>query len=158
MARNTFEKMAHDLEKNAPKGDDTVDTNVQDEEIKVETVKVAKPKPFCECGCGAQTGGGRFIPGHDAKLKSRLFKIVRGQEEGDMAAAIAELHTRNWWYLLSKPAQPSTHKPKKQTVAEQEDDSFYIAMLAAETDAVWMPEVVERNDPKGAVKRTRKAA
>jgi hypothetical protein len=113
MARNTFEKMARDLEKNASKGDDTVDTNVQDEEITVETVKVEKPKPFCECGCGGQTGGGRFIPGHDAKLKSRLFKIVREQMDGDVEAAIAELKDRNWYYLLTLPAQPSTHNPKK---------------------------------------------
>src|SRR5579863_2227670 len=29
-----------------------------------------KPKPFCLCGCGEQTKGGRFKPGHDAKYHS----------------------------------------------------------------------------------------
>lgn len=28
--------------------------------------------PQCECGCGATTKGGRFLPGHDAKLKKAL--------------------------------------------------------------------------------------
>lgn len=31
-----------------------------------------KTKPECECGCGAATKGGRFLPGHDAKLKAVL--------------------------------------------------------------------------------------
>jgi hypothetical protein len=40
--------------------------------------KAAKPKAQphpCECGCEGQTvtGKARFIPGHDAKLKSRLI-------------------------------------------------------------------------------------
>lgn len=39
--------------------------------------KARQPKPpatprECICGCGGQTKGGRFIPGHDAKLKGRL--------------------------------------------------------------------------------------
>jgi hypothetical protein len=28
--------------------------------------------PRCLCGCGGQTKGGRFLPGHDAKLKKAL--------------------------------------------------------------------------------------
>lgn len=33
------------------------------------------PKP-CRCGCGETTGGGKFRPGHDAKLKGRLSTIT----------------------------------------------------------------------------------
>lgn len=33
-----------------------------------------KGKPLCECGCGLYTGGGRFKPGHDAKLKGQLLR------------------------------------------------------------------------------------
>jgi len=29
--------------------------------------------PECECGCGGMTKGGRFLPGHDAKLKKELI-------------------------------------------------------------------------------------
>lgn len=44
--------------------------------------RTAKPK--CECGCKTATKGGRFLPGHDAKLKSKLVGAVR---DGDKAAA-----------------------------------------------------------------------
>lgn len=47
----------------------------------------------CECGCGAMTRrGSRFLPGHDAKLKSRLRKAAA---EGD-AQARKELIARGW--------------------------------------------------------------
>ena len=46
----------------------------------------------CECGCGGTTRGGRFIPGHDAKLKSRLLKDMAN---GD-TAAMEELERRGW--------------------------------------------------------------
>lgn len=41
-----------------------------------EAATEAKPRKGkdprdCECGCGGQTKGGRFIPGHDAKLHAR---------------------------------------------------------------------------------------
>lgn len=31
----------------------------------------------CACGCGGKTGG-RFVPGHDSKLKSAALKVLRG--------------------------------------------------------------------------------
>lgn len=34
----------------------------------------------CSCGCGDNTKGGRFIPGHDAKLISALIEAVGGIE------------------------------------------------------------------------------
>ena len=40
--------------------------------------KVAKTPNKCKCGCGGDTGG-FFIPGHDARFKSWLLKIERGQ-------------------------------------------------------------------------------
>lgn len=45
----------------------------------------------CEC-CGEATRGGRFVPGHDAKLASALRKRV---ESGD-AGAYEEIKRRNW--------------------------------------------------------------
>jgi hypothetical protein len=32
----------------------------------------------CECGCGAMTAGGRFIPGHDSKLNAWCLRVERG--------------------------------------------------------------------------------
>jgi hypothetical protein len=59
---------------------------------KVSKVEV-KPKP-CECGCKAMAKpGSRFLPGHDAKLKSRLLKASR---DGDKAAK-KELVSRGWY-------------------------------------------------------------
>ena len=33
-------------------------------------------KTECECGCGGATKGGRFLPGHDAKLKKALIQAA----------------------------------------------------------------------------------
>lgn len=55
---------------------------------------VRSPRPtsgVCEC-CDAPTRGGRFAPGHDARLKSRLRKKSK---EGDKAA-YRELVERGW--------------------------------------------------------------
>ena len=32
--------------------------------------------PQCECGCDGTTKGGRFLPGHDAKLKKHLIGLA----------------------------------------------------------------------------------
>lgn len=42
--------------------------------------------------CGVPTAGGRFAPGHDAKLKGAL---IRAADQGDIEAC-AELMLRNW--------------------------------------------------------------
>jgi hypothetical protein len=59
--------------------------------------KPSAPKPTtgsCEC-CGEPTKGGRFAPGHDAKLASILRAKVKGG--GDEAAgAYDELKRRGW--------------------------------------------------------------
>lgn len=46
----------------------------------------AKTPRACACGCGAQTKGGRFAPGHDA----RLLGLVRRVEVGIMDLAAVE--------------------------------------------------------------------
>jgi hypothetical protein len=52
----------------------------------------ASKGPDCQCGCGGQTKGGRFLPGHDAKLKGKLKRAARA---GDRKAA-DELARRGW--------------------------------------------------------------
>ncbi len=34
--------------------------------------------PACLCGCGGNTKGGRYLPGHDAKHKSALIRAALG--------------------------------------------------------------------------------
>jgi hypothetical protein len=54
----------------------------------------AKPPGLCECGCGAAVAK-RFLPGHDAKLKSRLLREARIGE-----AARRELTRLGWIHFL----------------------------------------------------------
>lgn len=78
---------------------DTITENITDnngDEKAPAKVRVSKPKQgrSCECGCGGTTGGGKWMPGHDAKYKSRLIKAV--DNSGDEQAA-AEMVERGWW-------------------------------------------------------------
>lgn len=34
--------------------------------------------PICACVCGKPTKGGKFLPGHDAKLRASIEKSVGG--------------------------------------------------------------------------------
>lgn len=34
--------------------------------------------PICACGCGKSTKGGKFLPGHDSKLRAYIEKSVGG--------------------------------------------------------------------------------
>jgi|SRR5947207_1313345 len=40
--------------------------------------KASKAAQACECGCGGETRGGRFIPGHDARRLGWAIRIHRG--------------------------------------------------------------------------------
>ncbi len=45
----------------------------------LEFVKPAKPKTReCWCGCGEETRGGKFVPGHDSKFHSLAKQVARG--------------------------------------------------------------------------------
>lgn len=54
--------------------------------------RVAANPQECQCGCGGMTRGGKFLPGHDARLKGRLKKAAA---DGD-GKAKAELRSRGW--------------------------------------------------------------
>lgn len=48
----------------------------------------------CECGCTGITSGGTFLPGHDAKMRSRLLTEIRdGESEESERAALAKLQS-----------------------------------------------------------------
>jgi hypothetical protein len=60
------------------------------------------------CGCGAEVKS-RFLPGHDAKLKSRL--VTQGLD-GD-PAAVKELRKRKWQAHLEKARASRERKAAK---------------------------------------------
>jgi hypothetical protein len=60
--------------------------------------KGAKPAKSCECGCRGATKGGRFLIGHDAKLKSRLInEALAGDKKSE-----AEIGRLGWVAFLEK--------------------------------------------------------
>ena len=38
----------------------------------------SKPPQKCNCGCGHMTRGGKFLPGHDARLHGWALRVERG--------------------------------------------------------------------------------
>lgn len=74
---------------------------------------MAKEPTKCECGCGTDTKGGKFNPGHDAKHKSNLIEAALGGNE----AAKAELRDRGWIKFLTKKQE--TIKAAEKRAAEK---------------------------------------
>jgi hypothetical protein len=68
----------------------------------------------CACGCQQITGGGLWMPGHDAKHKSALYDAIRKGNDPDASAkqkqraeaAAAELAQRPTWGWPSDVPQP----------------------------------------------------
>lgn len=60
--------------------------------------KTAKQPADCLCECGGQTKGGRFLPGHDAKLKSKLLAALRDSDAStaDRVTALSRLEELGW--------------------------------------------------------------
>lgn len=52
----------------------------EDRAAKAAAPKEPKPKNKCKCGCGGETTG-YFVPGHDARFKSWLLQIERGEKK-----------------------------------------------------------------------------
>jgi len=71
-----------------------IDKKTSKQATKAAKATTMRPEPkSCECGCGKLAkGGSKFLPGHDAKLRSRLRKAA---ECGD-AKAKAALSARGW--------------------------------------------------------------
>jgi len=74
--------------------------------------KVKAPKencsPVCLCGCGGTTGGGRFVLGHDAKLKSELLRTFRGD---GLSAEQQQLVEQLGWQRFMTPAPAKGRRP-----------------------------------------------
>lgn len=63
--------------------------------------------PSCQCQCGRWTRGGRFLPGHDARLKGVLLRAARGVPRHDdyprytVDQARAQLVVLGWEHFLT---------------------------------------------------------
>jgi len=79
----------------------------------------AGPVP-CQCGCGTKVPG-RFAPGHDAKLKSRLVQ----EAEGGNASAAAELYQRRWMKLVKADRIPEPTLRRGEQLAQQDRELTY---------------------------------
>jgi len=52
----------------------------------------------CVCGCGEQTKGGRFVPGHDAKMRGKLIRAAQNTDLRlpDRIDALRQLREHKW--------------------------------------------------------------
>lgn len=86
------------------------------EEVAVGTVlTVTSPKSVagreCACGCRQTTSGGLWVPGHDAKYKSRMYALVRGTDSEQAKLAKAELTRLGWPMPQGRKAQAPAPLP-----------------------------------------------
>lgn len=73
----------------------------------------------CLCGCGSPTKS-RFVPGHDARLKSRLINTVLDPKSHveDRKDAEAELGTLGWADFLTKSRKAREAKAAAKAAKE----------------------------------------
>lgn len=64
---------------------------------------------LCECPCRQPTAGGRFLPGHDSKLKSHLIR----EALADSTEAERELRRRGWGKFLDRKRELVTLTPEQ---------------------------------------------
>jgi len=72
----------------------------------VNMTKTHQPQQ-CECGCGAQVAR-RFLPGHDAKLKSRLLIETKDARWWVRELAVTLMVERNWGHFVDPCTLAST--------------------------------------------------
>lgn len=76
--------------------------------------------PYCQCQCGGYTRGGRFLPGHDARLKGVLLRAARGMRRISdtpilsAEEAVARLTQLGWLHFLTPTG---TRQPLATTVS-----------------------------------------
>ncbi len=60
--------------------------------------------PICLCGCGGSTKGGRFLPGHDAKLKKTLVAGARAGKK----RAVNKLAKLGWSKFIERTQETNS--------------------------------------------------
>lgn len=85
-----------------------------DKAPKAARVRAVKEGKDCGCGCGGQTKGGRFIPGHDARFHSRVKLLVAagiGHDEAERVAGKGPLTGK--YAAITAKAETVAEKPAK---------------------------------------------
>ena len=98
-----------------------------------EALRVPKKGNDCECGCGGITGGGRYLPGHDAKHKSALITAAMAGDEG----AYQILENKQWLHFLH--AKVSGHpglQAKIKTIEVRMSSPERLAMMVMANEVV----------------------
>lgn len=99
------------------------------------------PAPFgsrCHCGCKGSTKGGRFLPGHDAKLKALLSDQVRTHKDrARRVVARAEQLARGvaWSKGCDKVAEPYAEEAGKLLERQGADGVVAFQVRARESVA-----------------------
>lgn len=77
--------------------------NMTDTDTSPKTPRTPRVKSGTCDHCGAPTNGGKFAPGHDAKLKGQLAAVYlnRDAAQKDRVDALAEALGRNWVKITS---------------------------------------------------------
>lgn len=77
------------------------------------------PRP-CLCGCGGFTNGGIFMMGHDAKLKSLMQAVLRGEEPESAITPEAWTYIReNRWEERFGPGKKAEVKVKAPNLGDR---------------------------------------
>lgn len=119
----------------------------------------------CLCGCGqpTKTDKAKFIPGHDAKLKSLLLRLERGEaEKGERVPEIAKKFLQKsplsgaWHFPTESGNTPDEDKHGGRTYAERREE---IEAEKAEKKAARDAKLAELKASKAkTAKKTAKAA
>lgn len=116
--------------------------------ISVKGSKSGVPQA-CEDGCGGNTRGGNFLPGHDARLKAALYAVIRGRASDipDNVHAVEGMSPEDATQMLRRYGWPDPAEGKKLSDEEK-------AKRKAERDAA----TAERRAKKDAERALAKEA
>lgn len=100
-AENAKQTESHDTKvvmTNTENNDPTTEAPAAAPPDKAVSAKRSRTPRECTCGCGEMTKGGKFRPGHDARLHSSLVATVSDIEARleTRQAALARLESLNW--------------------------------------------------------------
>lgn len=107
------------------------------------TRRSARPKVgVCECGCAGATKGGKFQPGHDARLKSSLSSTLKQEfDKAKRVLALAELFARAW----------ATNKQLIDIPVEIQDEARALIERVGGNDELARKATLARNQANGVV-------
>jgi hypothetical protein len=84
---------------------------VEEEQRSGRAPRKPKVPQDCLCECGVPTRGGRFNPGHDARLRGRLTAAVRDPDlrPADRLSALAKMRELGWGPYVADVAATLEH-------------------------------------------------